>query len=306
MRPCWQAAHQWLLANKMDILIAHEPETAALAASVKARQGTKIILDLHEYSPRESDNNLQFKLIKGPHAVRVLKRWGQKADAAVTVNEIFCDLYANECGLPRPVAIVNAPRRLEEPRPPKLADGNIHLVHHGICSPARHLDIMVKALKFTRPEIVLHLQFVNCDESYLQYLNELAAEVPGRVHFHEPVDYAGILRSIAPYHVGICFVPCNTFNHRHGLANKFFDFVCAGLAVVSGSNEAMARLTKDNGFGWVPEDFEPETLAKVLNGLTPESVAAAAAKADEFTKRVNADTEHEKLLRLMERLLAAP
>jgi len=286
----------------MDVLIAHEPETAALAASVKAKQGTKIILDLHEYSPRESDNNLQFKLVKGPHAVRVLKRWGRKADGALTVNETFCDLYVKECGIPRPVAIVNAPRRLEEPRPAKLTDGKIHLVHHGICSPARHLDLMVKALKFTKPEVVLHFQFADTNAEYLRYLHELAAEVPGRVHFHEAVDYTAILRSIAPYHVGVCFVPCNTFNHRHGLANKFFDFVCAGLAVISGSNEAMARLTRENGFGWVPEDFEPETLAKTLNSLTMETISAAAARADEFTRRVNADTEHAKLIDLIERL----
>ena len=119
------------------------------------------------------------------------------------------------------------------------------------------------------------------------------------------MPYTEILKSIAPYHAGVCFVPCNTFNHRHGLANKFFDFVCAGLPVITGPNEAMARLTTENGFGWATPDFEVATLAKVLNELTPASLAAAAAKADEFSLRVNADTEHARVIAIIERLLAS-
>ena len=304
-RRCWQQALAWLLGNRMDVLIAHEPETAALAARVKAKHGTRIILDLHEYAPQESDNNLLFRLIKGPHAVRTLKRWGRQADAALTVNEHFCDLYMETCGIPRPVAIHNAPARLPEPRPEKINDGRIHLIHHGVCSPARELHLSVEAMRGIDERIVLHFMFAGANQEYLTHLQSLAAQMPGRVIFEEPVDYTGILPAIAKFHAGLYYIPNNTFNHRHALANKFFDFLCAGLPVITGPNEATGRLTRENGFGWVTDDYSAAALTRVLNSLTPESLAAAAVKADDFARRVNADTEHWKLLDLMEWLLGA-
>ena len=303
-RPCWQRAFSWLMENPQQVLIAHEPESAALAAKVKARHATKVILDLHEYSPRESDNNLQFRLFKGPHAVRTLRRWGREADAALTVNEHFCDLYVESCGISRPVAIHNAPARLPEPRPGKISDGRIHLIHHGVCSPARELHLSIEALRAAPDHVVLHFMFADANPDYLARLKAMAAELPGRVFFEEPVDYTGILPAIAKYQAGLYYIPNNTFNHRHALANKFFDFLCAGLPLITGPNEGTAKYTRENGFGWVTEDYTAAALSKVLCELTPESIAAAAVKADDFASRFNADTEHEKLLRLIERMLA--
>lgn len=303
-RACWQRALTWLLENRMDVLIAHEPESAVLAAGVKTSRGTKFILDLHEYSPRESDNNLQFRLTKGPHAVRTLKRWGRQADGVLTVNEHFCDLYVELCGMVRPIAIHNAPARLPEPRPAKVNDGRLHLIHHGVCSAARELHLCIEALKHTPNHIVLHFMFAAANAEYLARLRRMAAELPDRVFFEEPVDYTGILPAIAGYHAGLYFIPNNTFNHTHALANKFFDFLCAGLPLITGPNVATGKYTRENGFGWVTEDFTPEGLGKVLSALTPESLAASAVKADEFSLRVNAETEHQKLIALVNALLA--
>lgn len=303
-RPCWQHAFTWLMENPQEILLAHEPETAYLAACVRKKHGTKIILDLHEYSPRESDNNLQFRLIKGPHGVRTLKRWGRQADATLTVNEHFSDLYVESCGIVKPIAIHNAPAQLPEPRPEKINDGRIHLIHHGVCSPARELHLSVEALRDARPDIVLHFMFADANPSYLAHLQSLAAQIPGRVFFEDPVDYTGILPAIARYHAGLYYIPNNTFNHRHALANKFFDFLCAGLPVVTGPNEATGRLTRENGFGWVTDDYSAPALTRVLNTLTLDQIAAAAVSADDFCSRCNAVTEHGKLLTLMERLLS--
>jgi glycosyltransferase involved in cell wall biosynthesis len=304
-RACWQAALDWLMQNRMDVLIAHEPETAELAVRVKQKHGTRIILDLHEYSPRESDNKLQFRLIKRPHVMRILRRWGAQADGALTVNEHFCDLYVQECGLPRPVCILNAPVRYEGVRPPRLSDGKIHLIHHGVCSPARQLHLTAEALKTTNDNVVLHFMFADSNPAYLAVLEGLAAQMPGRIFFEPAVDYADILHAIAKYHVGVFFIPDNTFNHKYGLGNKFFDYLCAGMPLITGPNITASQLTRDNGFGWVTDDFTPEALARVLNGLTPENVAAAAVKADEFSLRVNAETEHAKLIAMIDKLLAA-
>jgi len=302
-RPCWKRAFAWLMDNRQDVLIAHEPEAAALAAKIKSRHGTKVILDLHEYSPRESDNSLQFRLIKGPHAVRTLRRWGRQADAALTVNEHFCDLYVKSCGISRPVAIHNAPARLPEPRPAKIADGRMHLIHHGVCSPARELHLSIEALRTAPEQVVLHFMFADANAEYLGRLKAMAAELPGRVFFEEPVDYTGILPAIARYHAGLYYIPNNTFNHTHALANKFFDFLCAGLPLITGPNVGTAKYTREHGFGWVTDDYSAAALSRVLQQLTPESIAAAAVKADEFSRKVNAVTEHEKLLQLIARLL---
>jgi UDP:flavonoid glycosyltransferase YjiC (YdhE family) len=80
------------------------------------------------------------------------------------------------------------------------------------------------------------------------------------------------------------------------LPNKFFDFIMAGLAVCIGPSPAMAELVKKYGCGSVAPTFEAADLARTLNSLTAEMVAAQQAASRKAALELNAETEMRKFV----------
>ncbi len=303
----WDWCWNFLRTNQFDVVLLHDPVAAPLLAAVRrAFPQTKILIDWHEYAPRQYAKGLKWKLFDRPVTIRILKRYGRQADGHITISSRFCDLYEKEYGFKRPVSVLNTPMPLPEPRPAKYSDGRVHLMHHGSSSPGRELHRMVQAMGLLPEEFVLHLMLMKGFPDYIAHLKKLAEEVaPGRVFFDEPVNYKDILPTVARCHIGIFLLPANTFNHTYSLANKLFDFLCAGLPIMVSPCPDQAELVRANGIGWVTDGFTPESMAQCLRRLTDEDLATKCEAVAGFTQRVNAETQHEAVVAMIDRLLGA-
>ncbi|MEO8395519.1 MAG: glycosyltransferase, partial [Chloroflexota bacterium] len=142
------------------------------------------------------------------------------------------------------------------------------------------------------------------DAGYLDSLRSYADQVaPGRVEFRPPVPPFEIVRAIADGDIGLCFIPGSTFAYRMTLPNKLFEFMVAGLAVVSGPSQEMARVVREAGSGWVTKDFSADALVESLNSLTLEQIEQARQKARQAAKLMNAEVEYAKLLPIYAKML---
>ena len=119
----------------------------------------------------------------------------------------------------------------------------------------------------------LDLMLMEVEPDYMHSLRQKAGQ-DSRIRFIKPVPMPQICQSINGYDVGLYLLPPNNFNQRHALPNKFFEFVQARLAVAIGPSPEMATLVQRHGCGVVAESFEPQALARALQGLTTENVAA--------------------------------
>jgi glycosyltransferase involved in cell wall biosynthesis len=189
--------------------------------------------------------------------------------------------YNREFGA-NPIVLLNAP--FAEPLNPSTIDPNrIRLIHHGIAKPGRKLERLIDAAATLDRRFELNLML----RGKSRHINDLKRHASGlRVKFPPPVPQDEICRTINQYDIGlISYVP-TTFNLRHCLPNKFFEFIQARLALIVSPLPDMASIVEEQGIGIVTNGFTVKALADSIDAIEPEELIAhkrASGKAaDKF------------------------
>lgn len=299
-----QGALKLLRQCEPQIIHANEWSTLPLAVRVSQQTGAQVILDLHEYSPLDSEDKWFWRTLYKPMIVHFLRKYTPHVSASVTVNDSIAEKYAQEYSL-QPIVVMNISQSAKLPDFRQTNPNHIRLIHHGAAISNRKLELMIETISKTDSRYTLHFMLIELSRGYVSDLQLLAQRLaPDRVFFHAPVPPAEIVDRIAEFDLGIFILPFINFNHAVALPNKFFDFITAGLAVCIGPSPEMARLTEKFGFGVVVPSFEPTAVAQTLNSLSIDDLDRMKSKAIEARKILNIDEEMGKLVSLYTQLLS--
>lgn len=250
-----------------DVIIAND--LSALPLALRLAKGKPVIYDAHEYSPGEHGDQLLWRLLFGRYNDAFCRKYLPQAASMLTVCQGIADEYTRSYGV-RPLVVHNAPSNQElEPSP--VRDDSIRMIHHGVASRARHLEVMIEMMAYLDQRFTLDLMLIEVEPAYMAFLRQ-KAQSDERIRFVEPVSMPQICRRINGYDVGLYLLPPDNFNHRHALPNKFFEFIQACLVVAIGPSPEMAALTERYGCGLVAESFEPQALADALSRLDTDTV----------------------------------
>ncbi len=262
-----QEAERSLRSTAPDLIIAND--LAALPLALKLAEGKPVIHDAHEYTPGEYDDQFMWRLLFGRYSHNFCQRYLPRATSMMTVCQGIAEKYAQHYGV-SPLVVHNAPfnQRLS---PTPVQDSAIRMIHHGLASSARHLEVMIDMMGFLDQRFTLDLMLIEVEPGYMKFLREKAQHEP-RVRFIEPVPMSQICLNINAYDVGLYLLPPDNFNHRHALPNKFFEFVQACLVVAIGPSPEMAVLARKHSCGVVADSFEPQALAQALSALDADRV----------------------------------
>lgn len=262
-----QAAERLLRDTVPDLIIAND--LSALPLALKLAEGKPVIHDAHEYTPGEYEDQFMWRLLFGRYSHIFCQRYLPQASSMLTVCQGIADKYAQQFGV-QPLVVHNAPynQRLS---PSPVQDRSIRMIHHGVASSARHLEVMIDMMAYLDQRFTLDLMLIEVEPSYMNFLRNKAQQDP-RIRFINPVPMPQICACINAYDVGLYLLPPDNFNHRHALPNKFFEFVQACLVVAIGPSPEMAALARKHNCGIVAESFEPQALAQALSGLNTDSV----------------------------------
>lgn len=283
-----------------DAVLADDLSALPVAAHIAHQTGAKLVFDAHEFSPLEQEAP-KFKRLETPNRTYLIRNYGPRADASVTVCAPIAERYAREFGF-QPMVVMNAPKPRTLPDHP-VDPARIRLIHHGTYSADRHPEVMIHALAQADKRFELYFMLVGA-EAEIDALRHLADQVaPGRVFFVPPVPPGQVVSEIAKYDAGFYVLAPTSYNNQVALPNKFFDFMVAGLAVVIGNSPAMAQLVRDYGFGVIAPSFDAEAAAAALNALTADQISIMRAQARVAAQAINADTEMAKLIALFKQLL---
>ena len=306
-RPKYKEALAALLSTEADIIHANDWDTLPIALRVSSITKARVILDLHEYAPLEFENNRQWYATERHLVNYFLKVDAPKVDATVTVNQNIADKYELEYGF-APLVVMSAPEYDSRIVFRPTNNNPIHLIHHGIVSRSRKLDLMVEIIAQADSRYFLNFMLVTNgkgDEILVQHLKALADTLaPGRVIFHAPVPYSQILRKISLFDIGIYPLPPACYNQKYALPNKYFDFIHAGLAICIGPSPEMARLIEQYHFGVVAPSFEPSHIAAILDHLSGDEINQMKRKSLEARSILCADIEMKKLINLYEKSIS--
>ncbi|MBI2747508.1 MAG: glycosyltransferase [Burkholderiales bacterium] len=262
-----------------DLIIAND--LPALPLALRLAKGKPVVYDAHEYSPRENEERWAWRLLFGRYNDALCRRHLPQVDSMLTVCQGIADEYARNYGV-RPLVVHNAPQR--QPLSPSPLDGtSIRMIHHGVASRSRQLELMIEIMNHLDQRFTLDLMLIEGETEYMQLLRQKAQHDP-RIRFVDPVPMSQICQRTNAYDVGLFFLPPNSFNYRYALPNKFFEFVQARLAIAIGPSPEMAALVRKYECGVVAESFEPSALARLLQNLDPAgltSLKAASHRAAE-------------------------
>lgn len=296
-RADWEA----LRKVRPDLIVANDLDTLPLAVRLAEDCGARVIFDAHEYSPREFDHSRKWRLLRGPHAKALCRKYTPRVAAFTTVGPGVAAAYAELTGI-RPETITNAPSFQPELAPTLVNRDRIRLLHHGVATPARKIENMVRLADWLEPRFELHFILVGGDVSYREHLQQMAAASP-RTHFHPAVPMTEIASHLNQYDLGVFLLEPTNFNYRHALPNKFFEFLQARLGIAIGPSHDMAEIVRATGAGIVSEDFQPESLAKTLNRLTAEDVTRFKHAAHSAAREYSAEANRVKWLEICRRAL---
>ena len=298
---CYQLAPDATRPAKWDLVVANDVDTLPLAFQL-AGERTPVLLDAHEYAPREFEDRLYWRVLQQPHKTWLCRAYLPRVHGFMTVCDGIADEYARVFGVARPAVVPNAPpRQPGAPRP--TAPGRIRLVHHGLASRSRKIETMIDLMRHLDRRFTLDLMLVSSEPGYLDWLRQRTGGDP-RITFRAPVATSEIIAATRDYDIGLFLLPPTNFNYRFALPNKFFEFVQARLAVAIGPSPEMARLVRQHELGVVAEDFAPATLARHLNALDAPAIDRAKAAAHRAADVLCWENSRALLRDLVHRLLS--
>lgn len=290
---------QRLLAQRtFGMVIAND--ISALPLALKLADSSAVLMDAHEYSPKEFDDKLLWKILFGRYYHYLCKYYLPRVAAMTTVCQGIADEYRREYGVACKV-IHNAPLD-QHLRPSAVDASNIRLIHHGSAIRSRHLGVMIEMMKHLDSRFTLDFMLVESDAAYMAELRAMAQSDP-RIRFIDPVAMQDICQRLNEFDVGIYLLPPVNFNHEHALPNKFFEFIQARLAVAIGPSPEMAALLRQYQCGVLAESFDPRALAAAVQQLNAPVVARFKAASDLAAGDLNYERGGQILLSEVERLL---
>ena len=274
--------------RRFDLVMVNDADPLPLAFELA--EGAPVFFDAHEYYPREFDNSFVWNILFGAHYTRLCHKYIPRCAGMSTVCKGIGDEYERVFGV-RPLIVRNVPP--DTGLAPQPVGDNIKLIHHGVASPSRCLEHMIKMMDYTDDRFTLDLMLTGTG-SYWRKIRDMAAAHP-RINFIPPVPMSEICKFINGYDLGVYMLPPAGFNNTHALPNKLFEFMQARLGIVIGPSPEMAAIVKEYDMGVVAADFAPETLAMELNNLTKEQIMRMKNNAHKAADEVNAAVEMDGL-----------
>ena len=292
------AAKAILPTGSFDGILANDLNTVPLALSLRPRLG--VHADLHEFAPREKEDDLKWRLFVAPFMRWLCRTYLPRVKSATTVSWGIAREYEKDYGLKFGVVTNAAPYADRVPMP---VHDPIRMIHSAAGQRYRKLENFIDAMRSAPPGVELDLIVVPHEPDYVDELKALGAGVPG-LRFRDPVAYSELVNTVAEYDVAITFLPPTNFNLANALPNKFFEAVQARVGLVIGPSPEMERLLHQYSLGVVATDFSVEALTTVFRELDPEQIEAFKAAAHRAARALSSEEQDGEWARPIAQLLS--
>jgi glycosyltransferase involved in cell wall biosynthesis len=301
-----------------DIIIARDLPLCPTAIYVGRKLGVPVVFDMAENYPammREIwDAGRQQKLdvvLRNPRLVAAVERWcAPRVDATlVVVRESGERLESLGVPAQRIALVSNTPPRsrvLDDWEAKHYAAGPLQLVYLGLLEIPRGVGELLEATALLRDQSVdVQLRIVG-DGRDRGLLEQQARERnldTRHVEFLGRLEHADALAVVASSQVGI--VPHHADEAWNTtIPNKLFDYMAAGLAVISSDAAPPTRILEETGAGVIFEAGNARSLAAAILQVRESGVRVALGAAGRMAvlDHYNWETETARMLRMLEQV----
>jgi glycosyltransferase involved in cell wall biosynthesis len=289
----------FLLFRKFDAVCAIDLDTIVPCSLASRIKGKERIYDAHELF-------CEMKEIVTRPGIRKFWKYIERKTVprftnGYTVNQPIRDIFQSDYGVDYEV-IMNVPVLREQDPAKDFSINEKFLIYQGAVNEGRSFETLIPAFKHI--DCPLHIYG---DGNYLEQAKELVK----KEGLEQKLIFKGKLtplelRSVTSRAImGFTLFENNGLNNYYSLANRFFDYIHAGIPQVCVDYPVYRSINSRYEVAVLVEDLSPESLAAAVNSLLSDPAMAArlAENCSRARMEFNWQQEEKKLISFYKNIL---
>lgn len=291
----------WRYRN-YDVVHCNDLGALPIGVAVKLLWGkAKVVYDCHEYETEiDSLGFLEKKLRK-----LVERSLIGLSDAVITVSDSIAKEYQRLYNIDKPALVLNCPVYYDPPRASVfrkdfgIRDDQRIFLYQGGLKTGRGIELLVESFSGLQGDDNV---LVVMGYGALQGLVKESAEVSKTIFYQPAVEPDVLLDYTCGADYGILFYEDTCLNHRYCSPNKIFEYLMAGLPVLTSDLVEMRRLVEDEGVGIVAKDNSVEGFRDAVRSSLNQDYRLVYENVLRARRKYCWEEQEKVLLELYEKL----
>jgi len=257
-----------LLTRKYDLIHCHDLWVLPAAACASWFRRTPLIYDAHEYYAgleifRKKPLSKYLWLLAERLAIR-------QVDVLVTVSERLGERFRDRYPNLKQIEIIRNLPRYEQADPnaaPLLFRKNKTklILYQGHFKPGRGLENLIRAVGITAK-----VQLILIGNGELEPILKKIVKtehLEDRVFFHKFIPTAELISASAQGDIGAVLFEPNSLNYAAALPNKFFEYIMAGLPVLTSNIETFTYYVNKYDLGLTVDPTDIKAIGRTIEKM---------------------------------------
>lgn len=289
--------------NEYDVVHCNDLNALPIGYLIKklSKRNVKIVYDAHEYeTERDGMNPFVKKVLKffEKHLIR-------HADMVICVSNEIANCYVTDYGIEKPELVLNCPNLSEQPKQDLFrealnirSDQKIFLYQGGLKS-GRGIELLLEAFSQLEEDnnVLIFMGF-----GPLEKLVKEQSKSYSTIFFQPAVTQDVLLNFTSSADYGILFYEDNCLNHRYCSPNKMFEYLMAGLPVLTSNLYEMKRLVESENIGIVAQENTIYGFKKAVEASLSQDYDFIQNNVYKTRKKFCWEEQEKVLLELYEKL----
>lgn len=296
----------YLLFHNYDILVANDLDTLLPNFLISRLKRKPLVYDSHEYFTGVPE-------LVGRRFVKWVWKTIERTifphlKNVITVSDSIAGLYENEYGI-RPLTVMNCSRSSKDIEGFSIEDIGIRsgdllmILQGGGINIDKGGEELIEAMKTTEGASLI----IAGSGDVLQKLKKgvTSADLSGKVKFFDKMPWKELMRFTKTADVGLCLEKDTNLNYRFCLPNKMFDYISAGIPVITGNLPEVAGIINKYNCGLIIPEITPEEISRAISILKNDSVLLNKLRQNAVNASgdLSWEVESEKVKRFYSKIL---
>jgi glycosyltransferase involved in cell wall biosynthesis len=302
-----------LLQTPTDIYHAHDIVALPACYIAALLRRKPLIFDAHELPLKELDGPKRrwIRAVLTP----ILSAMIRHSAGVITASPFYAQEIRNRYHIPTVSLVRNLPPYRTVLKSDRLRQHlglspSVRLaLYQGNVQEDRGLDVLVRAAPFLKRDVVIVIMGKAVEETLSRLQALIASErVADRVKIIPPVPYEELFDWTASADIGLNVLPPDySLSIRYTLPNKLFEYLMAGVPVLTSELDAVTEVVRAYNVGQVVSSLAPADLASAINTMLSDDRTLTRMRwnALDVTQREFCwEKEKSQLLQLYHNILA--
>ncbi|MBR2648888.1 MAG: glycosyltransferase [Sediminibacterium sp.] len=287
----------YLLFKRLDALCAIDLDTILPVLFISIIRGKLRVYDAHEYFTEQKEVYERQTIFRIWSVIE--KRSVPKYRLGYTVNQHLADLYYQKYQVNYQII-----RNISVNYPLENIDNesiNKFILYQGAVNHGRCFEQLIPAMKMVDIPLV-----IAGEGNFLEETKEMVRryDLANKVEFKGRLAPLELRKLTQKAYIGLTLFEAKGANQYYSLANRFFDYMMAGIPQVCINYPEYAQINDQYQFAFLIPDTKPETIAQAINNLLTDDVLYQQLRFNCLKARsiLNWQNEEHKLINFYRKL----